>query len=453
MYNDNHMKIESTPYFFFSYCHADRDPFLIQFFDDLRVRVANLSGAGIDLDTDPEKSEKLNKIGFRDSFGVQTGQDWMDKIGRSIQNSGAHVCLYSPNFFSRFKPFCGRELAAFLMRNQNIRYVQNTIDRRVQLQGARNILPVLWVRLEGLQIWDLPPYVLRLITWSLDTRTLPQNTVARYSQVGMRRIAIEPQSGDYWDILEYLAGRIIDFARNPLPPLGQVPDIETLPNAFWDDPATDKSHRVAPTSEVASVTGASLSNGPNRLLVIVVRDSGGASDWMPFSDTQSVAAIFEEVANSKTMILDWLELDPSARDFTDRVHSVLDTSATNSVRPIIVVDPLCLPKEPVRNTIIALLRQQYRAGCLVPVSQTDLVALKTIEESRPLLQFTVGSTQTSVRISVGDALEFKTAIVSVADDLLARIVNTDPVRCLPPNNPGPDAQPRISNRPIPGSMT
>jgi hypothetical protein len=107
----------------------------------------------------------------------------------------------------------------------------------------------------------------------------------------------------------------------------------------------------------------------------------------------------------------------------------------------------------VRNTIIALLRQQYRAGCLVPVSQTDLVALKTIEESRPLLQFTVGSTQTSVRISVGDALEFKTAIVSVADDLLARIVNTDPVRCLPPNNPGPDAQPRISNRPIPGSMT
>jgi hypothetical protein len=435
----------AVPYFFFSYSQADGGEFLDRFFEDLRLRVANLSGLGIKKN-DPGWEEQFDRVGFRDRHGVKTGEDWKEKIGAAMQCNGVLVCLYTPNFFSRLKTkeFCGREFAAFLKRNPGIRYAPGTgePEKGFQLLGARNILPIVWYKLRHLQNQKLPPYVVHSITWTLD-RTVTEQVNARYLEVGLLRIAME-RSGEYDDILDHFAERIIALANDPLPPLPGVPDIESLHNAFWDLPEDDKIDPTAAATAFVETAVAPVTGGPTRMLVIEVR-AQNPTDWSPYANDHSIPAVFEEIANQKQLVTDWMTLDPNSADFMDRILLALDDAAKRSIRAVVVVDPRCLADEAALNALVALLQEKCRAGFLVPADASDRDAVRLIKQHRQQLQPADDAPDWVVRISEGTMAQFRTAVSSVADDILARIVKTDRVRQNPPDNDGPTTKPRISN--------
>src|SRR5262249_48883665 len=234
---------DPVPSFFFSYSQADTDVYLDKFFEDLRKRVANLSGLAINYDSDADAQERLDQVGFRDSYGVKTREEWRQKIGKNMQRNGVLVCVYSPNFFSRRqdKQFCGREFSAFLSRNTAIYYVRGTgePEREFRLEGARNILPIIWWPLQMLSNQKLPPYILGSIQWKIDKNVGRRELSSDYLKLGTRRIAVL-RDVDYEDLLTHFADRIIKLAKDPLPGLQNVPDIESLRNAFWDQPEENK---------------------------------------------------------------------------------------------------------------------------------------------------------------------------------------------------------------------
>jgi len=437
--------MNAVPYFFFSYSQADGDKFLDQFFEDLRLRVANLLGLAIKRN-DPGWEEQFNRVGFRDRHGVKTGDDWKEKIGAAMQRSGVLVCVYTPNFFSRLKTkeFCGQEFAAFLKRNPAIRYAPGTgkPEQEFQLKGARNILPVVWYKLRHLQNQNLPPYVVHSIAWALD-RTVAEQVNDHYLEAGLLRIAME-RSGEYDDILDHFAERIIAQANDPLPPLPAVPDIESMHNAFWDLPDDHTIDRTAAAAAAVEAMAAPATSGPTRMLVIEVR-AQNPTDWTPYAGDHSIPAVFEEIANQKQLATNWITLDPSAADFPVRILSALDDAAERSIRAVVVVDPRCLADEVARNALVGLLRRPCRAGFLVPADKRDRDATRLIGQYRNLLQPADDSPDWVVRISDVDMTQFRTAVSSVADDILARIVRTDRVRRSPPDNEGPATRPRISN--------
>jgi hypothetical protein len=431
----------AVPTFFLSYSRFDGDKYLSRFFEDLRAQVASVSGRGIDLQRNP------NSVGFRDLNGVATGQDWMAQIGGALQRNGALVCVYSPNFFSRRNPtqFCGREFTAFLNRHPStsIRYAPGTgeVGREFQLQGARNIVPILWRPLYDLEKAGFPPYVLRLISWAL-----PEKLNDRYLEGGMWRMS-QRRGATYSEMLTYFARRINDMAEDPLPPLLAPPDIEKLRNGFWDLPESDRIDHAAvtvPTTDDAIVS--SGTHGPNQVEVIEVRRVEHAIEWSPYAGKRSIPALLEEVFNQKGLIPKWKMLDPSAAGFETELLSSLEASAKDSVRQILVVDPRSLADNTSRGALIRLLQQPCRAGFLVPADATDIPSVRLIEQYRALLQPAENALDWVVRISIGNTAQLQTAVTSVADDILARIVKTDPVRQSPPDNSGPATRPRIANQ-------
>jgi hypothetical protein len=446
---------EQVPYFFFSYSRADDradpkkgDKYLADFFEDLRTRVADILGLAIN-ETDPDRDELLNQVGFRDSSGVQTGQDWMDKIGKAIQHNRVLVCVYSPNFFSvrQNKQFCAKEFKAFLNRNPDIRYVRGPGQpgKEFELRGARNILPIIWLRFSYLQETDLPPYVLNKIQWALNT-PVSEEVKHRYLQVGLRKIAIE-RDGDYDDIVDYFAGYIVKLAKTPLPPLPGVPNIETLPDAFRQPPEEDKiDHTTPPAAPIAGATVVAAISSLRHMLVIEVRRAGDLAYWCPYTGGLNIAALFEEVSNQKEFAMEWRTLDPSTADFADLVVAALRDANEKCIMPLLVLDPRCLADGTARGAFAALFLEQHRAGLLVPADVTDGDARRLIESNRAWLQPFNDAAEWLVRISIGNMAAFRTAISSVVDDIDARLFKTGVVQQKPPDNAGLTTLPRIANR-------
>jgi hypothetical protein len=143
----------SRSHFFLSYSQGDTDAYLHQFFEDLRNELPISSGMAINFETDPDREEKLNEIGFRDRTGVKTGQDWMANIGAALQRRCSGMRLFAQFFSRRQTAILWREFTAFSMRNRDIRYAPGTgaDDEKFQLQGARNVLPIVWLKLSHLQ--------------------------------------------------------------------------------------------------------------------------------------------------------------------------------------------------------------------------------------------------------------------------------------------------------------
>jgi hypothetical protein len=431
-------------YFFLSYCHSDdRGHYLHRFFEDLRHRIVDLEGITIHK-SDPDAQDKLDRVGFYDREGVTTGRDWMDKIGEALLNNRVLVCVYSPGFFQR--QFCGQEFAMFLMRDDEVRYVPGTGERgqEFQLRGVRNILPIVWEAERFLKRKDLPPYALRKIKWDLDA-SVDDEINNLYLRKGMRRIVIGGRArSKYDDIVTHFAERIIDLAKTPLRTLTKVPDIEKLHNAFWAPAEVD---RIDGTAAAAAAEEAPPTvNGPQLMLVIEVRRVDGTADWTPYPGEPSIQTLFDEVANRSELTMHWVNLDPSAADFTDQILNELRLAAESSIRVIVVVDPHSLANNPWRETLIALLQKPCRAGLLLPADAADREAALLIEQYRGALRPASGAPDWVVRPCVGGTAEFRIAVSSVADDIRARIVNTDPVRRNPPENDGPIVRPRITNR-------
>jgi TIR domain len=435
---------DTLPYlFFFSYSRADweYDAYLRQFFEDLKKRVAMLKGAG------------TREVGFRDEEGVKTGDDWTRKISEAVQKSHVLVCVYTPNFFSaeRTHEFCAKEFMAFLKRDPNHRYerVVDEGDRlRYEVRDAHNILPILWFSEHDLvDLNKLPPYAVRTIQYTLNFASRAVNK--EYREKGMSQITTR-RAGTYWQILTHLARRVVELAANPLPPIEPAPDARTLRNAFWDPPEIAAADGAAPARGDGDARAldddAAPGLGPNHLVAFEVRSApGDALAWAPYPGEPCLRVLVEEIAQSRRRTSRYRTFDPSGGDFTALLDALRDATEKR-VLPILLIDPKVLARPEWRAAVVSLLRHQWRGGIVVPVDQSDQPSIRLMENIEADFGMTPNEREwIVVRVTKRGVAEFRTAMISVADDILARIVKRGSVVRSTPATVGPSAPPRIAN--------
>jgi hypothetical protein len=185
--------------------------------------------------------------------------------------------------------------------------------------------------------------------------------------------------------------------------------------------------------------------GPKRLLAIEVRpDTGG--HWTPYAGQPSVGALFEEIASERELAFDRVKLDPTQGDFVGQISRVLEEATAENARPIVVLDPRCLDHAECQVAVTELLQRQWFIGLVIPVDENDLESAALVGKFRPQLQPSEDARDwVVVRRESRTIAEFRTAIVSVADEILARIVKNAEVRRPPTTPDGPDRRPRIAN--------
>ncbi len=204
---------ETVPYFFLSYSHNDQKAWVHKFHTDLFEAV---------------KTKTIENIGGKDAFedrkSLNPGDIWPSKIVSAIGSTKVLVCLYSPSFFAKDKTrdYCAKEFAAFLMRADLVYdwYYDNG-KRWLGLARAQNVLPVLWLGVDDLlELNDLPPRLVRSITFDLPVRSVANNPADTYSETyradGM--LALTRRRNDtYRRIVDRLATRVVQLARATAP--------------------------------------------------------------------------------------------------------------------------------------------------------------------------------------------------------------------------------------------
>jgi hypothetical protein len=282
---------------------------------------------------------------------------------------------------------------------------------------------------------SLPPYLLNDIQWTPDLEQ------THYRTLGLRKISQKYRT-KYRDIVDNLATRILKLANDPLPPLPEVPEIEKLRNAFWQQPHNAAVDAIAKLEPVLT----NVSPGPGRVVIMEVRHRT-TDPWFPYAGEESIAAAVEQWAVQRNLGARWLSLDPSAPDFIDRALAAMRDTASPSNRALLVLDPRILSNEPSRAALLGLLREPSRAGLLIPADDGDEEAKSNLETYLDQMQSADQGGNWVIRSKgIGTIGDFHIGIDSVANDLLARIVVTDPVRQSPPDNAGPLVRPRMTNR-------
>jgi hypothetical protein len=300
--------------------------------------------------------------------------------------------------------------------------------------------------------------MVRMIHYHL--RGVDSEIADAYKTKGMERITTR-RSGTYLDIIQALAGMVHDCSKNPLPPLSDAPEFSTLRNAFWDRPErmeveeqnrdvdsiiTDISLPEAPHVE----TGSREYRGPGQLLAIEVRSRADKeSAWTPYGGRQNISGLLEEIVTERQLAYRSELLDPTDPDFLTQVQEILSAATATNTIVIVFVDPLCLGNEVVRDKVKGLIREgTWRGGFLIPIESSDAEALSITEQFRDVLDVPPEHQQRIVlRRTSGSVTDFRIALFSVLDGILARIVKHGEVHQKIPDNPGPKTKPRITNVP------
>ncbi len=96
--------------------------------------------------------------------------------------------------------------------------------------------------------------------------------------------------------------------------------------------------------------------------------------------------------------------------------------------------------------MLELVRQPWLGGIIIPVAASDPEATRLADEFRnELAGLEARSDRLVVRGSAATPEDFCTAIISTADEILARIVRFGKVGQSPPPNDGPTTRPSISS--------
>jgi len=433
---------DSSPYFFFSYARGDEDSYLKRFFEDLRWRVSQLSGVA-----------EVDTVGFRDSHGINTGDDWNTKISTALHASKVLVCIYTAKFFGR--EYCGKEFAAFLKRNGEFRYERiRDADGQIKyrIREARNIIPILWVGEGDLALHPdpkkkLPPYALRTIQYF--TQSLPSRVVKEYQANGLRRMYVKRPSVTRDDVIRHFATAIV--SAQPLPSLDRPHTFEELWDAFWDIPeeheAQDGAAEVAVTEPVVAAPDA-VAPGPGHILAIEVNLSAEPAAWVPYAGGPTLATAVREIAHHLQEIrhFSYLALDPGASDFEARAWAAVEDATSKLATPILFINPRCLDNEQPRSALVSLLQRKWCGGIIVPADRSDEEAIRLIRDNLPALTPPeIANSRIVVRSSIGTIDQFQTAVGSVVMEIRGKIAEVGPVQQRPSPNDGPDARPRITN--------
>lgn len=434
-------KNEPVPYIFFSYARADLDAYLERFFDDLSKRSAQVIGVG------------EAKFAFIDTNSIKTGQDWNTRIAAALQSTKVLVCVYSPNFFSkeRTHEYCAKEFDAFLRRNTDLRYDRIVEGGRtiVRIRDARNIVPILWFGELDLTPQGLPPAIVQAITYSLNQidAQIAGKISDTYQSNGMERFA-RRRGSTYREIIATLARVIRGYADQPLPPTPDPLDFATLRNAFWDPPPDVEGEAAAPSAALSIEHLATESPGPSRLFSIELRLAAGDDQpWTPFAGASRLSGLVDEVATSRRLTRTSATLDPNDAGFLERARNLLESASAVNTSVILFVHPECLAVAGARHALESLLATgNWRGGVMVPLDAADQPAIDVVMSAQTFFQLSLDQQQRiAMRTVTGSSEDFRAAMASLLDEVLARIVKHGDIRRDSPDNDGPTKRPSITN--------
>jgi TIR domain len=431
-----------SPYFFLSYAHGDDDSYLRRFFTDLQFKVSQLD-------------HESRPGAFRDSNDLDAGDDWNSKISEALRTSRVLVCIYTARFFSR--KYCGKEFAAFLKRNDELRYEPAPDDAdgalRYQVREARNIIPILWIGENDLALnpdpkKKLPPHAVRSIQYAIKEATLAPRVAKAYREKGLWRLYVNPRSATRSDIIHYFATQIVK--ARPLPSPARPFAFEELWDAFSEVPPGHPAPPPPPgmtVAEPAVATPEAVSPRQADMLAIEITPaSDGAGRWAPFPRGPALATVVQEIAHDDRRGFSHLVLDPDSEDFEAKAAAAVDKATADRAMPILFVNPRCLKLEKHRSAIIRLVQRKWSGGIILPADPSDREAVRLVQDNRRDLERPdVEGAHIVIRESIGTIDTFRTSVNSVAMQTFARIAEVGLVQRKPSQQEGPDARPRITN--------
>jgi FxsC-like protein len=195
----------------------EEDPFLSDFFADLREAVRSKAGR-----------LQEDRVDFRDTEQTELGQPWRQAVAEALQASRTLVALYSPTYFTR--PECGKE----------VRFMQMRCECGYPGGNAPHgfVIPVIW---EACPEGVIPKGLADLNYFQA---ALPPE----YKQHGMRVLARHKAGGkfapEYEQSVQAIASHINAMRLKPLlPKVEPMPDYAKVSDAF--SPGTPAGAAVA----------------------------------------------------------------------------------------------------------------------------------------------------------------------------------------------------------------
>jgi hypothetical protein len=329
-------------------------------------------------------------------------------------------------------------------------YIDGEGKRCLGVVASRNILPVLWHgERELLDLNDLPPPFVRSIKYDLQLGILSSRVAATYRRDGMLGIVRRRAKGTYWPIVEHLAREIILRAKSPPPPLSSKPLLDAIPNAFWDPPPPgaqvppDAGEWLAAALPGAGVPAAPRVSGPTQIVALYVRDqSAQIQTWGGYSDDVPLADQVDDTLRGRGLSIRHTPLSIASPRFRDDALSLLLDATREQATPILFIDSAVLNRAAYRELLRALALDPWIGGIIIPGRGSEVVAgFLSQDLALPLER----SEQVVVRTEIATAAAFEVAVVSVVQDILARISRFGSVQNIPQANRGPTSRPRLSN--------
>lgn len=287
--------------FFFSYSRNSNDPFLQQFFGDLKKAVDDRAG--------------VDDSGYIDQAQNEPGDFWTDKLERALGEARVFVAAVTANYCR--KTYCRKEWAAF--------------EGRLRQYAAARGLPA------------LPPLMLPLI-WVPpdDADQLPDAVRERHFHIGDPAAAINRRglehvvrlsgsvyASDYVDALDVLARRILKLAREhaAIDDHAQIPPLAAVAPAFGGDAPPQPGGTAEPGGGPRCVHFVYGAPAPAELQPLGRQrlhqyGPAGGADWKPFFPSdRTVAAIAQNIASSPAVNMYANELKLDA-DLASRIRAL-----------------------------------------------------------------------------------------------------------------------------------
>jgi hypothetical protein len=284
---------------FTSYAQKDRDRDLARFGRLFREKLRVVTGR-------PDADALI----FFDRDGVEAGDRFSEKIVGILKTADVLICLMSPTYFTR--PWCGRELTAFLERHQRV---------AAPARGVRFIFPIWWQPLLAPR-----PVPRRLSDYHYKDPQFPE----AYMTLGLRRLARKP--AQFERVVERLVELVAKTLAQPhrLPTSALDDEIETIPNAFDELQPYD---------------------------VGIVSVAPGGDAWRPTADDVQVSIAAEKTAENLTTFLRSIETGAGLKDKLDE--------AKQQDQVILLVADAATPVDGVLKTINSLDLTNHLAVLLV----------------------------------------------------------------------------------------
>jgi hypothetical protein len=176
---------------------------------------------------------------------------------------------------------------------------------------------------------------------------------------------------------------------------------------------------------------------------VYIRDQAPeGSGWLPFPSDVSLPDQVDDALRGRGLSIHHARLSIGSPNFEDEVLTLLLDATRDQATPILFIDPAVLRVPATHSLLASLALKPWIGGMVIPGAASDVVTRLVQDDlALPLER----SEQIVVRSDVASASAFAVAVVSVVDDILARISRFGTVQNSPQANDGPSTRPRISN--------